>query len=152
MSVCLSVLGTRSRMPSYAEQRAAAQATMAAKAAQAAQAVVPAKAVEPAKAAKAVVPAKAVEAAKAAQAEYLVAPDVTAPKESQPKESQTKKRKSDTQLEKRRAKRGLQGNATSQPEPAPLLEPSCRAVAGACLLYTSPSPRDGLLSRMPSSA
>ena len=27
-----------------------------------------------------------------------------------------------------------------------------RAVAGGCLLYTSPSPRDGLLSRMPSSA
>ena len=26
------------------------------------------------------------------------------------------------------------------------------AVCGACLLYTSPSPRDGLLSRMPSSA
>ena len=26
------------------------------------------------------------------------------------------------------------------------------AGAGACLLYTSPSPRDGLLSRMPSSA
>ena len=26
------------------------------------------------------------------------------------------------------------------------------AVAEACLLYTSPSPRDGLLSRMPSSA
>ena len=25
-------------------------------------------------------------------------------------------------------------------------------VPGACLLYTSPSPRDGLLSRMPSSA
>ena len=25
-------------------------------------------------------------------------------------------------------------------------------VAGNCLLYTSPSPRDGLLSRMPSSA
>ena len=25
-------------------------------------------------------------------------------------------------------------------------------LAGACLLYTSPSPRDGLLSRMPSSA
>ena len=25
-------------------------------------------------------------------------------------------------------------------------------VIGACLLYTSPSPRDGLLSRMPSSA
>ena len=24
--------------------------------------------------------------------------------------------------------------------------------AGTCLLYTSPSPRDGLLSRMPSSA
>ena len=26
------------------------------------------------------------------------------------------------------------------------------AKSGACLLYTSPSPRDGLLSRMPSSA
>ena len=26
------------------------------------------------------------------------------------------------------------------------------AIDGACLLYTSPSPRDGLLSRMPSSA
>ena len=26
------------------------------------------------------------------------------------------------------------------------------ATAGGCLLYTSPSPRDGLLSRMPSSA
>ena len=26
------------------------------------------------------------------------------------------------------------------------------ALAGYCLLYTSPSPRDGLLSRMPSSA
>ena len=25
-------------------------------------------------------------------------------------------------------------------------------IPGACLLYTSPSPRDGLLSRMPSSA
>ena len=27
-----------------------------------------------------------------------------------------------------------------------------RSVEGSCLLYTSPSPRDGLLSRMPSSA
>ena len=27
-----------------------------------------------------------------------------------------------------------------------------QALAKACLLYTSPSPRDGLLSRMPSSA
>ena len=26
------------------------------------------------------------------------------------------------------------------------------SVSGGCLLYTSPSPRDGLLSRMPSSA
>ena len=30
--------------------------------------------------------------------------------------------------------------------------PELRAVVGPCLLYTSPSPRDGLLSRMPSSA
>ena len=28
----------------------------------------------------------------------------------------------------------------------------CPGNAGTCLLYTSPSPRDGLLSRMPSSA
>ena len=30
--------------------------------------------------------------------------------------------------------------------------PFAVGVAAACLLYTSPSPRDGLLSRMPSSA
>ena len=30
--------------------------------------------------------------------------------------------------------------------------PCVLAIAGVCLLYTSPSPRDGLLSRMPSSA
>ena len=28
----------------------------------------------------------------------------------------------------------------------------CAAISRRCLLYTSPSPRDGLLSRMPSSA
>ena len=31
-------------------------------------------------------------------------------------------------------------------------ENPCRDCSGSCLLYTSPSPRDGLLSRMPSSA
>ena len=29
---------------------------------------------------------------------------------------------------------------------------STKVILNACLLYTSPSPRDGLLSRMPSSA
>ena len=33
-----------------------------------------------------------------------------------------------------------------------LLDNLREATAGTCLLYTSPSPRDGLLSRMPSSA
>ena len=33
-----------------------------------------------------------------------------------------------------------------------LLGEATPARRGACLLYTSPSPRDGLLSRMPSSA
>ena len=33
-----------------------------------------------------------------------------------------------------------------------LKENAAQAVAQGCLLYTSPSPRDGLLSRMPSSA
>ena len=31
-------------------------------------------------------------------------------------------------------------------------EPNAIVQVGSCLLYTSPSPRDGLLSRMPSSA
>ena len=31
-------------------------------------------------------------------------------------------------------------------------DPSDMSKVSACLLYTSPSPRDGLLSRMPSSA
>ena len=34
----------------------------------------------------------------------------------------------------------------------PYLTPSCWNGVTTCLLYTSPSPRDGLLSRMPSSA
>ena len=47
-------------------------------------------------------------------------------------------------------------------EPIPALEPVCSSGSNDdvgpvrqikfCLLYTSPSPRDGLLSRMPSSA
>ena len=35
---------------------------------------------------------------------------------------------------------------------APGVDPFTRSKASLCLLYTSPSPRDGLLSRMPSSA
>ena len=35
---------------------------------------------------------------------------------------------------------------------ARLSEPGAPYLFGTCLLYTSPSPRDGLLSRMPSSA
>ena len=31
-------------------------------------------------------------------------------------------------------------------------KPGASTIIGTCLLYTSPSPRDGLLSRMPSSA
>ena len=34
----------------------------------------------------------------------------------------------------------------------PKTGPELAVVVGGCLLYTSPSPRDGLLSRMPSSA
>ena len=55
------------------------------------------------------------------------------------------------------------GTATTVAAPVALaLRPDCSpetrvgltaaAVGQACLLYTSPSPRDGLLSRMPSSA
>ena len=33
-----------------------------------------------------------------------------------------------------------------------VVEQLTKAMGGTCLLYTSPSPRDGLLSRMPSSA
>ena len=38
------------------------------------------------------------------------------------------------------------------PHDLPLLASWDKLVGGPCLLYTSPSPRDGLLSRMPSSA
>ena len=34
----------------------------------------------------------------------------------------------------------------------PVYDTMTEAVSDTCLLYTSPSPRDGLLSRMPSSA
>ena len=37
-------------------------------------------------------------------------------------------------------------------EPLPLLLPTLRNQSRLCLLYTSPSPRDATLSRMPSSA
>ena len=42
----------------------------------------------------------------------------------------------------------------AEAEPVPAEAPASEEVASpkACLLYTSPSPRDGLLSRMPSSA
>ena len=52
---------------------------------------------------------------------------------------------------------GMKGVARSMPTGSALdkvaekLEVSCHEVP-TCLLYTSPSPRDGLLSRMPSSA
>ena len=38
------------------------------------------------------------------------------------------------------------------PTPQNILEAAKKAINDGCLLYTSPSPRDGLLSRMPSSA
>ena len=42
--------------------------------------------------------------------------------------------------------------ADARPSALLALAPSPSVLADACLLYTSPSPRDGLLSRMPSSA
>ena len=45
----------------------------------------------------------------------------------------------------------VHGFTTEQAESAAAEIPNARAVAG-CLLYTSPSPRDATLSRMPSSA
>ena len=44
-----------------------------------------------------------------------------------------------------------QGSVGASGDLAPLSHIGC-ALIGDCLLYTSPSPRDGLLSRMPSSA
>ena len=43
---------------------------------------------------------------------------------------------------------GLGANILAAPGGQPILQ----TIGTACLLYTSPSPRDGLLSRMPSSA
>ena len=42
--------------------------------------------------------------------------------------------------------------ASPGPVAAMLLQAGLLVLMGTCLLYTSPSPRDGLLSRMPSSA
>ena len=41
---------------------------------------------------------------------------------------------------------------TGVPEVVDILARTVMAICAGCLLYTSPSPRDGLLSRMPSSA
>ena len=43
-------------------------------------------------------------------------------------------------------------SACAADDPAPAPAPTEHAPLSPCLLYTSPSPRDGLLSRMPSSA
>ena len=46
----------------------------------------------------------------------------------------------------------LRGNGTYWATVQPMIAPELGVVDKLCLLYTSPSPRDGLLSRMPSSA
>ena len=57
-----------------------------------------------------------------------------------------------------RTQQGLKPVLTSEellahlPELNELCCPDTLALCSICLLYTSPSPRDGLLSRMPSSA
>ena len=47
---------------------------------------------------------------------------------------------------------GLEGELTISGTGAESITPFIPEGSGSCLLYTSPSPRDGLLSRMPSSA
>ena len=60
--------------------------------------------------------------------------------------------------QKRKLNRGLEALlgsgllAKGQEEVARAGEPPTAAEPSACLLYTSPSPRDATLSRMPSSA
>ena len=44
------------------------------------------------------------------------------------------------------------GNVIARSTEAKKLGIGMGVLSGSCLLYTSPSPRDGLLSRMPSSA
>ena len=46
----------------------------------------------------------------------------------------------------------LGGNGTGKSTILKACSGLIRTWSGSCLLYTSPSPRDGLLSRMPSSA
>ena len=47
---------------------------------------------------------------------------------------------------------GLNDNLNGVERPVSFEVPATGVTAEVCLLYTSPSPRDGLLSRMPSSA
>ena len=46
----------------------------------------------------------------------------------------------------------LQKDALIESAKERVTKAATEAIAGACLLYTSPSPRDATLSRMPSSA
>ena len=52
-------------------------------------------------------------------------------------------------LGKPKSARAVANACGKNPYPGPI---ACHRVIRSCLLYTSPSPRDGLLSRMPSSA
>ena len=56
--------------------------------------------------------------------------------------------------EKKKEQRGQQdvAKAAKKADAPPTVEEAPRGDIHICLLYTSPSPRDGLLSRMPSSA
>ena len=56
------------------------------------------------------------------------------------------------QVEEEKRKREAEAAAKAKPEEPAQPAPEPAADNPACLLYTSPSPRDGLLSRMPSSA
>ena len=56
-----------------------------------------------------------------------------------------KEAKRKARIEQRKAKRSNIGTKESEAKPM-------HDIDKPCLLYTSPSPRDGLLSRMPSSA
>ena len=47
---------------------------------------------------------------------------------------------------------GINDTPVAQNDVGVIVEDGTLTVANGCLLYTSPSPRDGLLSRMPSSA
>ena len=74
--------------------------------------------------------------------------EIKLPEEKIKEEDKTYEDERETKLEDG----GVANDTPEKPVEQPAVQGSDKQESNSCLLYTSPSPRDGLLSRMPSSA